>query len=101
MKQLLITTLLFLSLKVEALLPVCQQTENYRDKAFEALKNLDKTNVPGGALYEYVYPMANIGNFKGLTGTDTCNTGHFLEAWHEVYEFSFNSIEINNIRKFN
>ncbi|MFN8431892.1 MAG: hypothetical protein U0V04_18060 [Spirosomataceae bacterium] len=87
--------LIFLALWVSAGNTFAQQTcptdIPYSETAFQLLKNLDKSQIPTGILYESVLPLANIYEYTGNSTTDTTNTAHFLQAYAEIYLSTFNN----------
>jgi hypothetical protein len=70
----------------------CPTDPPYSDFAFDMLKNLDKSQVPSGILYETVFPIADIFNYTGSSGnTDTSYTAHFIQAYAEIYKSAVNN----------
>jgi hypothetical protein len=69
----------------------CPPDTPYKETAYNILKNLDKSQVPTGILYEKVLPLANLYEYTGNTDTDTTHTDHFLQAYAELYLSKFNN----------
>jgi hypothetical protein len=69
----------------------CPPDVPYKETAYTILKNLDKSQIPTGILYENVLPLANIYEYTGNSNTDTSNTAHFLQAYAEIYLSAFNN----------
>lgn len=70
----------------------CPTDPPYSDFAFDMLKNLDKSQVPTGILYESVFPIADIFNYTGnASNTDTSYTSHFIQAYAEIYKSAVNN----------
>lgn len=73
------------------------QTSNWdslpwKDYADYKLLYLNKNLVTTGVLFDRVFPFSNIDVFKGsLNFTDTTNSNHFLQAYYEMYEASYNT----------
>lgn len=64
----------------------------WKDQADFKLYNLNKNLVTTGVLFDRVFPFSNIHEFKGsLNFSDTTNTNHFLQAYYEMYEASYNT----------
>ncbi|RYU93217.1 hypothetical protein [Emticicia agri] len=57
----------------------CPPDVPYKETAYHILKNLDKSQIPTGVLYENVLPLANIYQYTGNSNTDTSNTAHFCK----------------------
>lgn len=69
----------------------CPPDTPYKETAYNILKNLDKSQVPTGILYENVFPLANLYEYTGNPSTDTTHTDHFLQAYAELYLSKFNN----------
>lgn len=69
----------------------CPPEIPYKETAYSILKNLDKSQVPTGILYENVLPLANLYEYTGNADTDTTHTDHFLQAYAELYLSKFNN----------
>jgi hypothetical protein len=70
----------------------CPTDPPYSDLAYDILKNIDRSQVPTGILYESVFPLADIYAYTGvLNSTDTSYTGHFLQAYAEIYQSANNN----------
>lgn len=70
----------------------CPSDPPYCDFAYDMLKNLDKSQVPTGVLYETVFPIADIFNYTGnASNTDTSYTVHFIQAYAEIYKSAVNN----------
>jgi hypothetical protein len=74
-----------------AQVPVCNLPPSYKANAHDLLKNLDKTQISTGVLYENVYPMAEVEFYTGQINTDTTNSEHFKQAWDELYQSTYNN----------
>lgn len=59
--------------------------------SYNILKPLDKSQIPSGILYDYVYPVAALANYDGSTQTDTSNIDHFYESYAELYHSMLNN----------
>jgi hypothetical protein len=99
MKQKYLFLCLVLSYSSFCQLPICDYIETIKTRAYSGVKPLDKTQIPGGTLYDLVLPMAELSRFNGSASTDTSNYEHFLQAWHEVYESSFNTAGLKHFSK--
>lgn len=95
MKSLFTLTLCVLSYLVHAQQP-CPPDTPYKETAYTLLKNLDKSQVSTGILYENVLPLANIYEYTGNSNTDTSHTNHFLQAYAEIYLSKFNNIGLKH-----
>lgn len=82
-KPLTLTFLLLICLKLTAQ-TTCDSS--FRDYSHHILKNLDKSQIPTGALYEYIVPFADLEGYTGARDTDTSGHLHFLQAYQELYE---------------
>jgi len=70
----------------------CPTDPPYSDFAFDMLKNLNKSQVPTGILYETVFPIADIFNYTGnASNTDTSYTSHFIQAYAEIFKSAVNN----------
>jgi hypothetical protein len=87
------------SIKVFGQVPVCNTIETIKSRAYTATKPLDKTQIPGGALYDLMMPVADLSRFNGAASTDTSHIEHFIQAWHELYESSFNTTALKHFSK--
>ncbi len=91
----LYTLLLFLSAIVSfAQIPNCNTPVPYNKRAYEILENLDKSQISTGVLYENVFPWAEVEFFDGTTNADTSNTLHFMQAYTELYNSTYNRANI-------
>jgi Alpha/beta hydrolase of unknown function (DUF915) len=61
----------------------------YADYKFQPL---NKNLIPTGVLYDRVFPIANVERYTGGPAlTDTTNSNHFLQAYYEMYQASYNT----------
>ena len=60
------------------------------------LENLDKSQIPTGVLYESVFPWAELEFFDGTTNADTSNFMHFMQAYNELYQSTFNRTNVTH-----
>lgn len=91
----LYTLLFFLSVITSfAQIPNCNTPIPYNKRAYEILENLDKTQIPTGVLYENVFPWAEVEFFDGTANADTSNTLHFMQAYTELYNSTYNRANI-------
>lgn len=90
MRKLIFFTLL-VSSKIVFAQQTCPTDIPYSETAFQLLKNLDKSQIPTGVLYENVLPLANIYEYTGNSNTDTTNSAHFLQAYAEIYLSAYNN----------
>ena len=79
-----------------AQIPNCDAPVPYNRQAYDMLKNLDKTQIPTGVLYESVYPWAELEFYDGSATSDTSNTSHFMQAYTEMYNSTFNRTNLKH-----
>ena len=97
MKKNITILLLVVSFKVLSQTPSCTLPETVKSRTYTILKNLDRSQIPSGVLYDLMLPISNLGNYTGSSSTDTSGQEHFLQAWHELYESSFNTSTLKTI----
>lgn len=86
--------LLLLSIVSNSLLaqvPNCNAPTPYAEQAHHILKNLDKSQVPTGILYQEVFPWADLDQFDATSQTDTSTNYHFFQSYSEIFYSSYNS----------
>lgn len=85
-------TLLFavINLSLFAQVPSCNAPTPYAEEAHNILKNLDKTQIPTGILYEAVFPWADLDIYDGSTITDTTSLYHFFQSYNELFYSNYN-----------
>ena len=83
-----------------AQIPNCNAPTPYPQLAYEMLKNLDKSQIPTGVLYEYAFPVAELDFYDGTATTDTSNYSHFLQSYYELYNSTFNRQNIAHLSDF-
>jgi hypothetical protein len=52
------------------------------------LQNLNKSYVTTNILYDRMFPLADVDDYKGLhydTNTDTTHPDHIMQAYYEMY----------------
>ena len=91
MKIILTLLFYFYFITCFAQIPVCELPPSYRDNAYNALKNLDRSQIPTGVLYELVFPLSEIQYFNGQSNTDTTSSSHFIQVWDELYQSTLNN----------
>ena len=79
---------------------VCNADTNYRDISYNILKNLDKSQISTGVLYDAVFPLAGLQYYTGDSGTDTSNADHFLQAYSEIYLSRVNNLGMQHLSDF-
>lgn len=85
---------------VYAQIPSCNAPVPYNKLAYDMLKNLDKSQIPTGVLYESVYPWAEIEGYEGSTTADTSSFPHFIESYSEIYNSTFNKSALVHVSDF-
>lgn len=83
--------IIFLTLPLFAQMPACNEPPSLNEQFKEMLQHLDKEQIPSGILYENVFPWAEMESYDGTTDTDTSSYQHFMQAYHELYQSSFNT----------
>jgi pimeloyl-ACP methyl ester carboxylesterase len=83
--------LLALAGKAFAQIPSCNAPIPLSEEFSSMLKNLDKTQIPTGALYEKVFPWAEIEDYDGTANAPNSNYDHFTQAYSELYNSTFNT----------
>ncbi|MBY0482732.1 MAG: T9SS type A sorting domain-containing protein [Chitinophagaceae bacterium] len=65
----------------------------FKDYADYKLQNLNKAYINTGILYDRVLPIAQIDEHPGLpsTNNDTTHTGHFAQAYYEMYHAAYST----------
>jgi hypothetical protein len=79
---------------------VCNSDTNYRDIAYHILKNLNKSQIPTGVLYDAVFPLAGLEYYTGLSNTDTSSSTHFMQAYSEIYLSRINNTGMQHLSDF-
>jgi hypothetical protein len=83
-----------------AQIPNCNAPTPYPQLAYDMLKNLDKTQISTGVLYEYAFPLAELDFYDGSATTDTSSYSHFLQSYYELYNSTFNRVNIAHLSDF-
>ncbi len=66
-----------------------QTFKEYADLKFQ---NLNKSIISTGILYDRMFPIADLTRFKKANQfSDTTNSRHFLQAYYELYNSSYNN----------
>ncbi len=73
-----------------AQIPNCNAPVPINEQAYNILKNVDKSQIPTGVLYDYVFPWADVEYFDGTENADTTNFSHFLQAYSELHNSTIN-----------
>jgi len=73
-----------------AQIPNCNAPMSINEQAYNILKNVDKSQIPTGVLYDFVFPWADVEYFDGTENADTTNFSHFLQAYSELYNSTIN-----------
>jgi hypothetical protein len=71
--------------------PNCNAPTPYSETAHEVLKNLDKSQIPTGILYQEVFPWADIDAYDGSVSSDTSTNFHFFQAYSEIFYSSYDN----------
>lgn len=79
---------------------VCNSDTNYRDIAYHILKNLNKSQIPTGVLYDAVFPLAGLEYYTGSSNTDTSSSTHFMQAYSEIYLSRINNTGMQHLSDF-
>jgi len=66
------------------------QSMTFSEEADYLLEHVDKSKVTTGVLYDKVFPMAGLQNYKGEATDDTTNVMHFHQAYFEMYSSLLN-----------
>jgi hypothetical protein len=84
-------SLLFVaSMNLFAQVPSCNAPIPYAEEGHQILKNLDKSQVPTGILYEEVFPWADLELYDATSITDSSTFNHFFQSYAELYYSSYN-----------
>jgi pimeloyl-ACP methyl ester carboxylesterase len=97
MKNLLLS-LCFLALasKAFAQVPSCNAPVPLAEQFRDMTKNLDKTQITTGILYENVFPWAELESYDGTSTTDTSSYFHFMQSYNELYNAKFNTSNLTH-----
>jgi hypothetical protein len=87
----LLFLLSIVSNRLSAQVPNCNAPTSYSEQARHILKNLDKSQIPTGILYQEVFPWADIDQFDATSQTDTSTNYHFFQSYSEIFYSSYNS----------
>ena len=102
MKLLFTFSLLILaSMTLFAQVPSCNAPTPYAEDAHNTLKNLDKSQIPTGILYEEVFPWADLDIYDASSITDTTSLYHFFQAYSELFYSNYSRtgmIHPNNLQ---
>ena len=90
-KNLLLIYLLAMTNLVFAQVPDCSGPSPLNEQFSQMLKNLNKSQVPTGILYENVFPWAELESYDGTSNTDTSSYQHYMQAYSELYYAKFNT----------
>lgn len=57
------------------------------------LQNLNKAYITTNILYDRMFPLANVDEYKGIpsTNTDTTHPDHWMQAYYEMYNAAYNT----------
>ena len=102
MKQLstIVGIMILCSAVCYAQIPNCDAPTPHPQLAFEALKNLDKSQIPTGVLAEYAYPLEEVEYYDGTANTDTSNYSKFLQVYYQLYLATFNRTNIAHLSDY-
>lgn len=81
--------------------------KTFQEEADYVLANLSMAPVTSGVLYDKTFPLANLEDYKGLATDPLTNSGHFLQAYTEMYDAKLNKtgtlspLAFNNYLKAN
>ena len=75
------------------------QTQNWDTLPWKAhadyqMQNLNKSFIATNILYDRMFPLANVDEYKGLpynTNTDTTHPDHLMQAYYEMYNSAYNT----------
>ncbi len=91
MKAILLSLLLIVvSMNLFAQVPSCNAPTPYAEEAHHKLKNLDKSQIPSGILYEEVFPWADLELYNASSSTDTTTLLHFFQSYSELFYSNYN-----------
>ena len=102
MKQLysIVATMLLCHTLAFAQIPNCDALIPYPQFAYEKLRNLDKSQVSTGVLYDYAFPLEDVENYDGTLNTDTTDYARFIQSYHRLYLSTFNRVNIAHISDY-
>ncbi len=83
-----------------AQIPNCDAPTPHPQLAYDALKNLDKSQIPTGVLAEYAYPLEEVEFYDGTATTDTSNYSKFLQVYYQLYLATFNRVNIAHLSDY-
>ncbi|MES2730549.1 MAG: DNRLRE domain-containing protein [Bacteroidota bacterium] len=64
---------------------------SYQQEIDQVIAALNKSQITTGILYDRAFPLADLEAFTGGNDTDTSSSDHFRQAYHELYNASFNT----------
>ncbi len=82
---------LALASRAFAQVPSCNAPIPLSEQFRDMIKNLDKSQIPTGILYESVFPWAELESYDGTSTTDTSSFFHFMQGYTELYNSKFNT----------
>lgn len=88
--KLLLSLLLILSVSVKA-----QIISSFTHDADSVFRNLNKSYITTGILYDRVYPYAMLHMFN-TSYFDTTNVHHFIQSYYELYNAKYNNAGLLN-----
>ncbi len=65
------------------------------------MQPLDKTILTTNILYDRIFTLAYIQDYKGDAVSDTTNTEHFHQAYYEIFSSMTNTASYQNPEIFN
>jgi hypothetical protein len=79
-----------------AQIPNCNAPIPYPQFAYETLRNLDKSQIPTGVLYDYSFPLEDVEYYDGTANTDTADYSKFIQSYYQLYLSTFNRASISH-----
>lgn len=82
-------------------LPSLFLAQTYKQEAETVMQPLDKTILTTNILYDRIFPLAHIQDYKGDAVSDTTNTEHFHQAYYEIFSSMSNTASYQSPETFN